>query len=180
MCEFVDALEEPQYHVSRSLKILQKAGLVARTARGQVGPLRVAGEAGRRSANWRSRPLPPYPRQVLAKDQRELNRRLKLRENGKCLLGVQKTHLLSRRKLRTGTMNRSVELKQLLHAKETLVMPDAYDAISARIIEQAGFKAVQCSGYSFSVAACRKKEIDIGLAENLALTAAIVQAVRCR
>jgi 2-methylisocitrate lyase-like PEP mutase family enzyme len=44
-------------------------------------------------------------------------------------------------------MKRSVELKQLLHAKETLVMPDAYDAISARIIEQAGFKAVQCSGY---------------------------------
>lgn len=56
-------------------------------------------------------------------------------------------------------------------------MPDAYDPISARIIEQAGFKAVQCSGYSFSVAACRKNEIDIGLKENLALTAAIVQAV---
>ena len=74
-------------------------------------------------------------------------------------------------------MNRSAELKVLLSAKETLVMPDAYDPVSARIIEQAGFKAVQCSGYSFSVAACRKEEIDIGLAENLALTAAIVQAV---
>ena len=65
----------------------------------------------------------------------------------------------------------------MLVLKETLVMPDAYDPISARIIEQAGFKAVQCSGYSFSVAACRKNEIDIGLKENLALTAAIVQAV---
>ena len=71
----------------------------------------------------------------------------------------------------------SKRLKDLLTAKETLVMPDAYDPISARIIEQAGFKAVQCSGYSFSVAACRKNEIDIGLKENLALTAAIVQAV---
>jgi 2-methylisocitrate lyase-like PEP mutase family enzyme len=71
----------------------------------------------------------------------------------------------------------SIRLKELLTAKETLVMPDAYDPISARIIEQAGFKAVQCSGYSFSVAACRKNEIDIGLKENLALTAAIVQAV---
>lgn len=74
-------------------------------------------------------------------------------------------------------MKRSIQLKELLNSKETLVMPDAYDPLSARIIEQAGFKAVQCSGYSFSLAACRKQEIDIGLAENLSLTAAIVQAV---
>jgi len=74
-------------------------------------------------------------------------------------------------------MNGSKRLKELLTAKETLVMPDAYDPISARIIEQAGFKAVQCSGYSFSVAACRKQEIDIGLEENIAVTARIVEAV---
>ncbi|MDD2710565.1 MAG: isocitrate lyase/PEP mutase family protein [Verrucomicrobiae bacterium] len=74
-------------------------------------------------------------------------------------------------------MNKSAQLRNLLSAKETLVMPDAYDPISARIIEQAGFKAVQCSGYSFSVAACKKQEIDIGLEENLAITAGIVRAV---
>jgi 2-methylisocitrate lyase-like PEP mutase family enzyme len=74
-------------------------------------------------------------------------------------------------------MDVSKRLKDLLTSKETLVMPDAYDPISARIIEQAGFKAVQCSGYSFSVAACRKNEIDIGLKESLAITAGIVQAV---
>ena len=74
-------------------------------------------------------------------------------------------------------MNVSKRLKDLLTAKETLVMPDAYDPISARIIEQAGFKAVQCSGYSFSVAACKRHEIDIGLEENVALTARIIEAV---
>ena len=74
-------------------------------------------------------------------------------------------------------MDVSKRLKDLLSGKETLVMPDAYDPISARIIEQAGFKAVQCSGYSFSVAACRKQEIDIGLKENLAITARIAEAV---
>ncbi|MEI7940833.1 MAG: isocitrate lyase/PEP mutase family protein [Verrucomicrobiota bacterium] len=74
-------------------------------------------------------------------------------------------------------MNVSQRLKDLLMAKETLVMPDAYDPISARIIEQAGFKAVQCSGYSFSVAACRKQEIDIGPEDNVAITARIVEAV---
>lgn len=97
VCELVDALEEPQYHVSRSLKILQKAGLVA----------------GRRVGKWVHYGLPAgldsfrelamkaaaaIPEDVLAKDQRELNRRLKLRENGKCLLGVQKGHLLSSRR----------------------------------------------------------------------------------
>ncbi len=74
-------------------------------------------------------------------------------------------------------MTRSIQLKQLLNPKETLVMPDAYDPVSARIIEQAGFRAVQCSGYSFSVAACRKREIDLGLPENLAITSRIIDAV---
>lgn len=96
VCELVDALEEPQYHISRSLRILQKAGLVAE----------------RREGKWVHYGLPTgldsfrelalkaaaaIPEAVLATDQRELNRRLKLRENGKCLLGVQKAHLLSRR-----------------------------------------------------------------------------------
>ena len=74
-------------------------------------------------------------------------------------------------------MNKSQQLKDLLVSKETLVMPDAYDPISARIIEQAGFKAVQCSGFSFSVAACKKQEVDIGLEANVAITARIVEAV---
>lgn len=74
-------------------------------------------------------------------------------------------------------MNLSKRLKGLLTANETLVMPDAYDPISARIIEAAGFKAVQCSGYSFSVAACRKQETDVGLEENVAITAGIAAAV---
>lgn len=70
-------------------------------------------------------------------------------------------------------INPSKGLKGLLTANETLVMPDAYDAISARIIEQAGFKAVQCSGYSSSVGACKKQEIDIGSEENVAVSATI-------
>ncbi len=74
-------------------------------------------------------------------------------------------------------MNKSIQLKHLINSTECLVMPDAYDPLSARIIEQSGFKAVQCSGYSFSLASCRKNEIDITLAENLVLTEAIVKAV---
>jgi len=34
-------------------------------------------------------------------------------------------------------------LKELINNKETLFVPDAYDEISARIIEISGFKTVQ-------------------------------------
>ena len=68
-------------------------------------------------------------------------------------------------------------LKKLLNSGETLVMPDAYDPISAKLIENAGFKAVQCSGYSFSIAAGYKNEIDVTLHENIEWTRRIVESV---
>ena len=74
-------------------------------------------------------------------------------------------------------MNKSKKLKKLLNSSETLIMPDAYDPISARLIEKAGFKAVQCSGYSFSIAAGYKREIDVTLDENIEWTRRIVEAV---
>lgn len=35
--------------------------------------------------------------------------------------------------------------------------------ISAQLIEKAGFKAVQCSGYSFSLAAGYEREVDVSI-----------------
>lgn len=74
-------------------------------------------------------------------------------------------------------MNQSQVLKKLLNSPETLIMPDAYDPISAKLIENAGFSAIQCSGHSFSIAAGYEKEIDISLPENLAATRKIVESV---
>lgn len=74
-------------------------------------------------------------------------------------------------------MKKSKILKDLILSKKTLIMPDAYDPISARIIEYAGFMAVQCSGYSFSIAECKPDEADIDLNENLLITTKIVDAV---
>ena len=37
---------------------------------------------------------------------------------------------------------KNCRLRELILAKETLVMPDAFDPVSARIIESLGFKAV--------------------------------------
>jgi 2-methylisocitrate lyase-like PEP mutase family enzyme len=60
---------------------------------------------------------------------------------------------------------------------ETLIMPNAYDPISAKMIQNAGFKAVQCSGYSFSIRAGYSKESDVTLKNNLEWTRQIVEAV---
>lgn len=43
-------------------------------------------------------------------------------------------------------MRKTRELKRLILDRELLVMPGAYDALSARIAEEAGFAAVQASG----------------------------------
>ena len=56
-------------------------------------------------------------------------------------------------------------------------MPDAFDAMSARIIESLGFPAVQCSGFSMALAAVRPTETDLGRDANLVVTRAIVGAV---
>lgn len=75
-------------------------------------------------------------------------------------------------------MSKITLLRELLTSGDTLVMPDAYDSLSARIIESLGFKAVQCSGYSFALAACCPSEAMLGFERNLALTKSIVEAVQ--
>jgi 2-methylisocitrate lyase-like PEP mutase family enzyme len=74
-------------------------------------------------------------------------------------------------------MNKCPRLRELLNSGRTLVMPDAYDAVSARVFERLGFQAVQCSGFSIALAACCRKEPDLGLDENLRVTRNITQAV---
>jgi 2,3-dimethylmalate lyase len=58
-------------------------------------------------------------------------------------------------------MNKTTHLKQLLSAKKLLVAPGAYDALSAKIIEQVGFEAVYMTGYGTSASVLG--EPDVGL-----------------
>ncbi|MEN6545853.1 MAG: isocitrate lyase/PEP mutase family protein [Armatimonadia bacterium] len=74
-------------------------------------------------------------------------------------------------------MHLSTALRQLLAAGDTVVMPDAYDPLSARIIEKMGFPAVQCSGFSMALSAC-SPEPSFGLKRNVAATKAICGAVK--
>jgi 2-methylisocitrate lyase-like PEP mutase family enzyme len=74
-------------------------------------------------------------------------------------------------------MSKSMRLRELIQPGRTLVMPDAYDALSARLIERLGFEAVQCSGFSMALTAFCRPEASLGLEENLATTKHIVESV---
>ena len=56
--------------------------------------------------------------------------------------------------------SRSVLLRRLIQENEILIAPGSYDALSAKLIEQAGFKVMLMGGYS--IAASRLAEPDVG------------------
>jgi 2-methylisocitrate lyase-like PEP mutase family enzyme len=74
-------------------------------------------------------------------------------------------------------MNKAKILKDMICSGKTLVMPDAYDPLSAMLIEQMGFSAVQCSGFSIAIAVGGLAEPELSFEKNLAVTAEIVKAV---
>jgi carboxyvinyl-carboxyphosphonate phosphorylmutase len=49
-------------------------------------------------------------------------------------------------------MTRTRRLRDLINRREGLVVPGAYDAVSARLVEQAGFPVVYMTGYGVSAA----------------------------
>jgi carboxyvinyl-carboxyphosphonate phosphorylmutase len=60
-----------------------------------------------------------------------------------------------------GDRNERVSLRQLLAGTEPIVAPGAYDALTARIIEQAGFPAVYMTGFGTSASMLGRP--DVGL-----------------
>lgn len=87
-CEITDSLEEPQYNVSKHLKILRQAGLIEGRPEGRWVYYSLPGKPDdfRMALLHSVRSLPEAPR--LKKDERNLMRRLGLRQGGKCITGV--------------------------------------------------------------------------------------------
>lgn len=87
-CELTDSIEEPQYNVSKHLKILRQAGLIEGRQEGRwvYYSLPEKPDEFRRALLRSVRTLPETGR--LTKDLRNLERRLGLRQNGKCTLGA--------------------------------------------------------------------------------------------
>ena len=75
-------------------------------------------------------------------------------------------------------MKKTTTLKNLILDKEILIMPAAYDAVSARIIEQVGFKAVTLGGYAVSASLLGKPDVSLlTLTEMATYTRNITEAV---
>lgn len=94
VCEFVDALEEPQYNVSRHLKELRQAGLLKERREGRWAyySLNEDGDNFKDSLFKLVKSIP-----IDKEDAKRLKERLGIRVKGKCVLGVQKGHLLSKK-----------------------------------------------------------------------------------
>jgi 2-methylisocitrate lyase-like PEP mutase family enzyme len=69
-------------------------------------------------------------------------------------------------------------LKDLIHARELLVMPGVHDPLSARLVEEAGFAAAQCSGFAISLVHLGLPDYSfLSLSDMLAVTRTIVDVV---
>ncbi len=92
VCELTDALEIPQYNISRHLKILKNAGLIEERKEGRWVNLSLKIDNDFIQSTLNSVSL--IPSSLLSKDLKELGKRRSLRVNGKCLLGIQKKYLI--------------------------------------------------------------------------------------
>jgi len=79
----------------------------------------------------------------------------------------------------TGSDSAARRLKDLILSPRLLVMPGAYDPLTARLVEEAGFDAIQCSGYGISVSQLGLPDYGfVGMREMVDRTARIVESVR--
>lgn len=71
----------------------------------------------------------------------------------------------------------TTRLRELLAGSEIVVKPGAYNALSARIIEDAGFQSMGLSGYSVSTAMLGKPDIGLLTMNEIVDTARYITAV---
>ena len=96
VCEIVDSLEEPQYNISRHLKLLKSVALINEKKEGRWKYFSLTKSRDLFITNL-FQTISSIEQPILIEDFERLKRRLKIRKEGKCLLGVQNTHLLSRK-----------------------------------------------------------------------------------
>lgn len=75
-------------------------------------------------------------------------------------------------------MKKTTLLKKLINDPKLLIMPGAYDAISAKLIEKAGFEAVQCTGAGIAASLLGVPDVSIiSMKEMATQTGHIANAV---
>jgi 2-methylisocitrate lyase-like PEP mutase family enzyme len=76
-------------------------------------------------------------------------------------------------------MKKTTILRKAIMKRRAVVVPGAHDALSARVIEQCGFEAIQVSGYGLAGSILAKPDVGlVQMKDVLDMTWNIVQAVR--
>lgn len=88
LCELVDSLNEPQYKLSRHLKILRQAGLLDVEKDGRWVYHRLVTRPDHLTDLFTLVAVLPDPGGAYSKDFKRFKRRLKHREAGRCRVGV--------------------------------------------------------------------------------------------
>ena len=89
LCELVDSLLEPSYKLSRHLKILRQAGLLASHKEGRWVYHRLLKEPAYLEQLFTTVQALPDPNGIYRVDLERFNERLCLREEGRCQIGIQ-------------------------------------------------------------------------------------------
>jgi ArsR family transcriptional regulator, arsenate/arsenite/antimonite-responsive transcriptional repressor len=96
VCEFTDILEIPTYNISKHLKILKNTGLVNERKEGRWVYFGLP-TVKEKFLSLLFETIKEIPEPQLKADLVELQKRFDIRVKGKCLLGIQKEHLKSKK-----------------------------------------------------------------------------------
>ena len=89
LCELVDSLREPQYKLSRHLKILRQSGLLTAEKDGRWVYHRLVTGHSHLTRLWAAIHAIPDANGEFAADLARFRKRMCLREDGRCRVGIQ-------------------------------------------------------------------------------------------
>lgn len=89
LCELVDSLREPQYKLSRHVKILRQVGVLAAERDGRFVYHRLVGRPPYLARLYDAILALPDSKGRFATDLRRFRERMRLRESGRCRIGIQ-------------------------------------------------------------------------------------------
>lgn len=94
LCEFVDCLLEPQYKLSRHIKVLRQAGIISATKDGRWIYHRLVSGYPYLDHLYLAIKSLPDTEKLFGSDLKRFRTRLKLREDGRCRVGIQTKELV--------------------------------------------------------------------------------------
>lgn|SRR5574337_1169971 len=89
LCELVDSLQEPQYKLSRHVKILRQVGLLESEKEGRFVYHGLVKRSRHLNRLYDTVAALPDTDGEFARDLQRFHRRMRLRESGRCRVGIQ-------------------------------------------------------------------------------------------